>query len=157
MVQHCLSSLCEGSLRPTQCGFRALHGTKHSLFFLRRALEWNTTHNQNTHLLILDWKHARDSIDHSAFLSALRRFGSMPENLLKLISTFDDYISFTIKGFLDHAAEGEGDGGIRQGCSLNPCPSIIVLSAISAYVDEQLIKHRAPTNTSLVAKAVLYL
>lgn len=151
MVQKRLAALCEGSLRHTQYGFRAQRGTKHPLFILRRTMEWSTMRNKNTHLLFLDWKQAFDSIDHSALITALRRFGT-PPNLLKLIATLYDYPSFSVKGFQDRLAQGEVNAGIRQGCPLSPYLFIIVLSVIFSDVDTQLLKNGVATNTWSVGR-----
>ena len=46
--------------------------------------------------------------------------------------------TFQTKGFQDHTAEGKFNGGIRQGCPLNPCVFVIVLTVVFADMDKDL-------------------
>ena len=75
MLQKRLSAHIEPRLRATQFGFRAHKGTKQPLFILRRAMEWSLMTATPLHVLSLDWKQAFDSLDHTAMITALKRFG----------------------------------------------------------------------------------
>ena len=84
MLQVRIASISDYKIRKTQFGFRAKRGTRQPLFILRRAMEWAKMTDRPLHLLFLDWKQAFDSIDHTAMLLALRRFG-VAQNYLCLI------------------------------------------------------------------------
>ena len=75
MLQTRLAMCFDSRLRSTQYGFRSKRSTTQPLFILRRAMEWSTMTNTPLHLLFLDWKQAFDSLDHTAMLHALERFG----------------------------------------------------------------------------------
>ena len=47
-------------------------------------MEWAQMTEQPLQLLFLDWRQAFDSLDHTAMMTALRRFGIAP-NLLQVI------------------------------------------------------------------------
>ena len=130
MIQARLSKLYESDLRTSQYGFRPNRGTSQPLFILRRAMEWANMTQRPLNLLFLDWKQAFDSIDHSALVIALRRFG-LPAAELDLIEQF--YSSTGDK------AVGDFGSGIRQGCSLSPYLFIILLSVIFEDVDGLLL------------------
>ena len=70
----------------SQFGFRLGRSTEDALHCVRRAVEkaW-ADKGGSLHLLALDWRKAFDSIDPSATLNALRRFG-LPPKLLKAIA-----------------------------------------------------------------------
>ena len=138
MLQRRISRDAEQHIRSTQYGFRPGKGTRHPLFILRRAMEWSTMRNTNLHLFFLDRKQAFDSIDHSAMVIAVRRFG-LPENMLQVISSLYDFPSFTVRGMHGMEAQGEVQSGIRQGCPLSPYLFIIVLSVIFHDVDKAML------------------
>ena len=146
MLQKRISQQTEPFLRSTQYGFRANRGTRHPLFVLRRAMEWSTMCNKRLNLLFLDWKQAFDSIDHSAMLTALERFG-IPSNVLRVISSLYDFPSFTVRGMHGMEAQGEVQAGIRQGCPLSPYLFIIVLTVIFHDVDQAMLEQGIPSNT----------
>ena len=146
MLQSRLSAQVENRLRATQFGFRARKGTKHPLFILRRAMEWSLMTSTPLHILSLDWKQAFDSLDHTAMLSALKRFG-LSEAMLSSIKSIYEAPTFTTKGPQDHTAEGKVSAGIRQGCPLSPYLFVIVLTVVFADVDTELLNRGTPTNT----------
>ena len=98
------------------------------------------------HLLFLDWKQAFDSVNHTALLIALKRFG-VPEDCLGLISSIYDAPTFEIKGLNGKVAQGEVAAGIRQGCPLSPYLFIMLLTVILKDVDDLLRRQGTPTNT----------
>ena len=113
MLQARLASLCEQQLRQTQFGFRCGRGTRHPLFILRRSMEWAKMTNHNLHYLFLDWKQAFDSLDHTAMLKALDRFGIPPNYLSVVASLFADP-NFQVVSREGHVAKGKVGSGIRQ-------------------------------------------
>ena len=44
-------------------------------FILRRPMEFSNMTDKPLHLLFLDWKQAFDSVNHTAMMAALKRFG----------------------------------------------------------------------------------
>ena len=146
MIQSRLALSFDDKLRHTQSGFRAGRGTRHPLFTLRRAMEWAEMTNHNLHCLFLDWKQAFDSIDHTAMLEALTRFGLSPR-MIKVISSLYDSPTFQTKGPEDSVAKGSVGAGIRQGCPLSPYLFIIVLTVIFQDLDALLLHRGIPTNT----------
>ena len=117
MMQTRLALQSEKKLRQTQYGFRASRGTKHPLFILRRAMEYSTMTSNPMHCLFLDWKQAFDSVDHTALMIALERFG-LSNKMLKLIEGIYQAPTFEVKGICHTAAKGQVQAGIRQGCPL---------------------------------------
>ena len=117
MMQARMAQHSDHKLRATQYGFRAGKGTRHPLFILRRAMEWAKMTNKPLHLLFLDWRQAFDSIDHTAMIGALKRFG-VPNNFLGLIRQFYTAPTFQVDSWLGHSAKGSVNAGIRQGCPL---------------------------------------
>ena len=146
MLQQRLSDQIEPRLRDTQFGFRPKKGTKHPLFILRRAMEWSLMTSTPLHILSLDWRQAFDSLDHTAMLSALKRFG-LSARMIKAIQSIYKEPTFTTKGPQDHTAEGKIKAGIRQGCPLSPYLFVIVLTVIFSDIDQELLHKGTPTNT----------
>ena len=146
LIQARLAKTFDGKLRHTQSGFRAGRGTRHPLFILRRAMEWSDMTNHNLQLLFLDWKQAFDSLDHTAMLEALTRFG-LSYKMVSNVRSIYSAPTFQTKGPEGAIAEGKVGAGIRQGCPLSPYLFIIVLSVIFHDLDEELVRTGVPTNT----------
>ena len=108
--------------------------------------EWATMTNHNMQLLFLDWKQAFDSIDHTAMLEALKRFG-LSNKMLSNVSSIYHRPMFFVHGFNQSSCQGVVSAGIRRGCSLSPYLFIIVLSVMLADLDTELARAGTPTNT----------
>ena len=119
MLQVRIASISDYKIRKTQFGLRAKRGTRQPLFILRRAMEWAKMTDRPLHLLFLDWKQAFDSIDHTAMLLALKRFG-IAQNYLCLIEKFYTSPTFCVNSWTGQTATGVVHAGIRQGCPLSP-------------------------------------
>ena len=143
MLQARLASLCEQQLRQTQFGFRCGRGTRHPLFILRHSMEWAKMTNHNFQYLFLDWKQAFDSLDHTAMLKALERFG-IPPNYLSIVASLYADPNFQVVSREGHVAKGKVGSGIRQGCPLSPYLFIIGLSVIMSDLDDYLLEHGVP-------------
>ena len=102
--------------------------------------------NTPLHLLFLDWKQAFDSLDHTAMLEALRRFG-LSDAMIRLISSIYKSPRFTVQGFTGNVAEGAVSAGIRQGCPLSPYLFVMVLTVMLHDTDHTLQTQGVPTNT----------
>ena len=146
LIQSRLTQTSEPKLRKTQYGFRAEHSTAHPLFILRRAMEWAQMTEQPLQLLFLDWRQAFDSLDHTAMMTASRRFGIAP-NLLQVIEALYQLPVFRVESWQGTASTGKVGAGIRQGCPLSPYLFIIVLSVLMKDLDDKLIANGVPTNT----------
>ena len=146
MIQTRLAKASEHKLRKTQYGFRAERSTTHPLFILRRAMEWSQMTDKPLQLLFLDWRQAFDSLDHTAMLTALRRFG-VSQNFLQLIEAFYSKPVFQVHSWQGTSCTGKVGAGIRQGCPLSPYLFIMVLSVIMHDVDNALLDTGVPTNT----------
>ena len=127
MLQRRLAGKIESRLRPTQYGFRAGKGTRQPLFILRRAMEWSLMTTTPLYILSLDWRQAFDSLDHTAMLEALRRFG-LSDKMIAAVAAIYEAPTFQTRGFQDHTAKGQVHAGIRQGCPLSPYLFVIVLT-----------------------------
>ena len=104
--------------------------------------------NHNMQLLFLDWKQAFDSLDHTAMLEELKRFG-LSKRMLDTIPPV-----FYVQGFNQAECKGHVHAGIRQGCPLSPYLFIVVLSVILADMDSDLSYQGTPTNTWSVSHSV---
>ena len=121
MIQARLAQQLEGKLRPNQHGFRPQRGTRHPVFTLGRAMEWSVMTNKKLMLLFLDWKQlffldwkqAFESLDHTAMLEALHRFG-LSDRMMRSSKSFHESPTFEVQGF-DHTAAGKVSAGIRKG------------------------------------------
>ena len=146
MLQRRLAGNIESRLRPTQYGFRAGKGTRQPLFILRRAMEWSLMTTTPLYILSLDWRQAFDSLDHTAMLEALSRFG-LSDKMIAAVAAIYEAPTFQTRGFQDHTAEGQVHAGIRQGCPLSPYLFVIVLTVIFADIDHDLDSKGMPRNT----------
>ena len=153
MLQTRLAESFDERLRGTQYGFRSHRSTTQPLFILRRAMEWATMTNHNLQLLFLDWKQAFDSLDHTAMLEALKRFG-LSQRMLETISSIYRNPVFYIQGFNQAECKGQVQAGIRQGCPLSPYLFIVVLTVILSDLDSDLSYFGTPTNTWSVSHSV---
>ena len=153
MLQTRLAESFDERLRGTQYGFRSHRSTTQPLFILRRAMEWATMTNHNMQLLFLDWKQAFDSLDHTAMLEALKRFG-LSQRMLDTISSIYRNPVFYIQGFNQAECKGQVQAGIRQGYPLSPYLFIVVLSVILSDLDSDLSYLGTPTNTWSVSHSV---
>ena len=86
-MQARIATQAEPFLRQSQYGFRSQRGTRHPLFAVRRAMEWSEMTGNPLYMLFLDWKQAFDSIDHTAMIEALDRFGLSDRMLLAIMSS----------------------------------------------------------------------
>ena len=145
MIQTRLASTFDHKLRPNQFGLRSGRGTRHPLFVLRRAMEWSTMTNHPLYMLFLDWKQAFDSLDHTAMLEALQRFG-LSESMLNIIKSIYESPTFETQS-THEVAVGSVSAGIRQGCPLSPYLFIIVLSVIFEDHEVELRRRGIPSNT----------
>ena len=150
MIQARLATTLDSDLRATQYGFRRHKGTQHPLFILRRAMEWTTLTNRPLKLLFLDWKQAFDSLDHTAMITALRRFG-VQDTELQLIRLVYTNATFEVHSQTGEVAKAAFNSGIRRGCPLSPYLCVIVLSVIMHDVDDALLTTGTPMNTWSVA------
>ena len=114
MLQARIATQAEPFLRQSQHGFRSQRGTRHPLFAVRRAMEWSEMTGNPLYMLFLDWKQDFDSIDHTAMIEALDRFGLSDRMLLAIMSIYDKP-EFTKRGPNDQTATGKVSSGIRQG------------------------------------------
>ena len=153
MLQTRLAESFDERLRGTQYGFRSHRSTTQPLFILRRAMEWATMTNHNMQLLFLDWKQAFDSLDHTAMLEALKRFG-LSQRMLDTISSIYRNPVFYIQGFNQAECKGQVQAGVRQGCPLSPYLFIVVLTVILSDLDSDLSYFGTPTNTWSVSHSV---
>ena len=153
MLQTRLAESFDERLRGTQYGFRSHRSTTQPLFILRRAMEWATMTNHNMQLLFLDWKQAFDSLDHTAMLEALKRFG-LSQRMLDTISSIYRNPIFYIQGFNQAECKGQVQAGIRQGCPLSPYLFIVVLTVILSDLGSDLSYFGTPTNTWSVSHSV---
>ena len=153
MLQTRLATCFDSRLRSTQYGFRSKRSTTQPLFILRRAMEWSTMTNTPLHLLFLDWKQAFDSLDHTAMLHALERFGLSSRMLCSITSIYRNPL-FCVRGFNNAECEGTVHAGIRQGCPLSPYLFIIVLSVMLHDLDADLSLNGTPQNVWSVSHSI---
>ena len=113
-------------------------------------MEWANLTNRPLKLLFLDWKQAFDSLDHTAMITALRRFG-VQDTELQLTRLFYTSATFEVHSQTGEVAKGAFNSGIRQGCPLSPYLFVIVLSVIMHDVDDALLTTGTPMNTWSVA------
>ena len=146
LIQSRLSGSSEPKLRKTQYGFRAGRSTTHPLFILCRAMEWAQMTEKPLQLLFLDWRQAFDSLDHTAMVKALSRFG-VALNFIALIDAFYKSPVFQVTSWQGESCTGKVGAGIRQGCPLRPYLFIIVLSVLMQDVEDRLIQTGVPLNT----------
>ena len=126
MIQARLATTQDSDLRATQYGFRRHKGTQHPLFILRRSMGWANLTNRPLKLLFLDWKQAFDSLDDTAMVTALCRFG-VQDTELQLIRLFYTNATFEVHSQTGDVAKGAFNSGIRQGCPGSPYLFVIVL------------------------------
>ena len=146
MLQSRMAATFDQKFRPSQYGFRAARGTVQPLFILRRAMEWSLMTNKSLHVLSLDWKQAFDSLDHTAMITALRRFG-LSAKMLAAVESIYLNPTFMTKGPDGRTAHGNVHSGIRQGCPLSPYLFVAVLTVVFADIDALLQTQGTPTNT----------
>ena len=153
MLQSRLADSFDNRLRSTQYGFRSHRSTSQPIFILRRAMEWATMTNHNMQLLFLDWKQAFDSLDHTAMIEALKRFG-LSNRMLATISSIYNNPVFYVHGFNQSECQGSVHAGIRQGCPLSPYLFVVVLSVILEDMDSDLSHLGTPKNTWSVNRSI---
>ena len=108
-------------------------------------MAWSVMTHKKLLLLFLDWKQAFDSLDHTAILEALRRFG-LSDRMIRSITGFYESPTFEVQRF-DHTATGKVSAGIRQGCPLSPYLFITVLTVTFSDLDSELDHNGTPRNT----------
>ena len=113
-------------------------------------MEWANLTDRPLKLLFLDWKQAFDSLDHTAMITALRRFG-IPDTELQLIRLFYTNATFEVRSHTGDVAKGAFNSGIRQGCPLSPYLFVIVLSVIMHDIDDALLTTGTPMYICAVA------
>ena len=137
MIQARLATQREKQLRNTQYGSGANRGTSTPLHILRRVMEYSEMTNTPLHLFFLDWKQAFDSIDHTAMITALRRFG-LSLKALTIIQSIYQEPTFYTRGSLGATCKGTVGSGIRHGCPLSPYLFILALTVMFDDVEYDL-------------------
>ena len=128
--QRLVSAGAEERLSSQQFGFRKGHSTQDAIFILRRRVELaHAQRNGQLYVLALDWAKAFDSLEPSAMLAALRRFG-LPPDVLKIIEAIYTDRVFRVAEGGTFSTTRQQHSGISQGCPLSPFLSIMVMSII---------------------------
>ena len=160
----------------SQFGFRPGRSTDDALHCVRRAVERACADRGGSlHLLALDWRKAFDSIDPSALLDALRRFG-LPLQLQNAIAAIYTERVFVVRD-AGSTSQVRQWSGICQGCPLSPFLFVMVMTVIMhdaveklgpaaaeayrahtlfdvLYADDTLIMGSSPANVASFAEVV---
>ena len=120
----------ERRLTNTQFGFRSGYGTQDAIFILRRQIElaWARRDGRLT-VLALDWQRAFDSVDPSALVAGLRRFG-LPEHVLEVIRAIYTNRYFEVRDCGVASSRRPQRAGISQGCPLSPLLFVMVMTVV---------------------------
>ena len=84
-------------------------------------MEWANLTNRPLKLLFLDWKQAFDSLDHTAMITTLRRFG-VQDTELQLIRLFYTNATFEVHSQTGEVAKGAFNSGYKTRLSSQPVP-----------------------------------
>eukprot|EP00973_Karenia_brevis_P029025 4003499-Karenia_brevis.AAC.1 len=138
----------ETKLWRSQMGFRSGYGTRDAIFIARRMIEQcYNSRDKKLIFLALDWSKAFDSIDPTALIQSLRRFG-VPEPYLEMINNIYCDRSFVVSDCGQRSKVHTQRSGISQGCPLSPFLFVMVLSVL-LYDANVLLKDVHGINLSM--------
>jgi sorting nexin-29 len=81
-----LKKITENLLGDYQCGFRKDRSTIDQIFTIRQMTEKHYKHNQDLHMLFVDFKQASDSTDRHKLYQATENI-KIPYKLIRLVKT----------------------------------------------------------------------
>ena len=136
--QRLVEAGAEGRLSSYQFGFRSGHSTQNAIFILRRLLEQAWAQRDGSMVaLALDWQRAFDSINPSAMIIGLRRFG-LPDHVLDVIKAIYTDRCFRVHDCGIHSQQRSQLSGIAQGCPLSPFLFVMIMTVVMEDAVEQL-------------------
>ena len=141
----------EDRLSKFQFGFRRKCSTVDALFVLLRRMElaWAQKYGQIV-VLALDWAKAFDSIDPSAMIAALHRFG-LPKQVLEIIRRIYENRQFQVNECGQTSKQRPQAAGISQGCPLSPFLFVMLMSVLM----HDALSKLSPADKDLVEKGCL--
>jgi len=121
MIHQRLTVGLEERLRETQYGFRPNRSAPEAIALLLRLLDHSLSnkHEDEIHIVLLDWVKAFDKLSHTGLLDALRRLG-VPPDLIEAIEMLYREPRFQVVTRSSTSAKHRQHSGIRQGCPLSP-------------------------------------
>ena len=104
---------------------------------LRRLLEMilDTEHEEELHIVLLDWAKAFDKVNHNGLILSLERLG-IPSDMIESIKMLYKNPQFRVKQKGKKSEWYRCEAGIRQGCPLSPYLFIAWMSVLMFDVDQ---------------------
>lgn len=149
LIQIRLSHGLESRLRKQQFGFRPGHSGSEAIFLLRRTLDLllSNDHENEIHLILLDWSKAFDKLAHPALYEALQRLG-VPTAIIADIEMMYRAPQFYVQKGQSKSAAHQLRSGVRQGCPLSPYLFIAWMSVMLHDVDHDMAQQGYASSTT---------
>jgi len=159
-----LKKITENLLGEYQCGFRKNRSTSDQIFIIRQMIEKHYEHNQDLHMLFVDFKQAFDSIDRYKLYQVMEDT-KIPHKLIRLVKMTMKNTTARVKVANKLNNSFTFNAGVRQGDGLSTTLFILALhygvqkidqrgtiftklSQICAYADDIVIIARTQKKTN---------
>jgi exonuclease III len=137
VVQQRLAAAIDHLLHPQQYGFRARRGTTQAIHHIRRIIQTGERAGERTHLVLLDWRKAFDTVTHESITYALQRL-HVPSKLINIVCALYCNPTFTIDMDGHSSQPWPQKRGIRQGCPLSPYLFLTVMTILFAELEDKI-------------------
>ena len=120
-----------------QFGFKASHGTEHSIFIVKQVLDYYTSNGSPIYMCFLDLSKAFDRVNHSMlFKKLLGRH--MPAIIVRILQTWYRTQTFVIKWNDCISSDFSVSNGVRQGGILSPMLFNVFIDDLSVILRHAL-------------------
>jgi hypothetical protein len=113
-----LKNITENVLGKYQCGFRKNRSTSDHIFIIRQMMEKHYEHNQDLHMLFVDFKQAFDSIDRYKMYQVMEDM-KIPYKLIRLVKITMKNTTARMKATNKMSKSFTFNSGVRQGDGLS--------------------------------------
>ena len=137
LLKRLVSSISEGLMPETQCGFRANRSTVDMIFAARQLMEKCREQRRDLYVAFVDLSKAFDSVDRELLWSILQKSGC-PPRYTQVVRELHDGMKVSVRYGGDLSEAFEVARGVKQGCVLAPVLFNLYLQCVTRLLAASL-------------------